>query len=525
LVQAESRCHLAASYVFFVSVMAQLVASAILFISAVVFSCTWISIFDRLMRVEYLALVPNGQGPMKETGPFITDWIKVSYPAEGDFTASDVNMGPLSGDEGKGVIGALRGLDLGESGAMLTGRLHNGNLHVFVNTGLAPIARGCCADTMRIYPGDGSVSRDVIIVNIVRTAVNSIPNRRFLGISHAFHPWEVDGTTFFLLPVIFADTKLGLTIDGIIALNLDTLKILPTAEGDIMFIPWRYAGTLDGSAEGTIFKVQYKASGPPPVQQWHSNCVRTFTTSDGTDVLAIALRMDVEAILFKNPYLHKKADGGGTILQRFGSPKIFNQSGEIIGQHHFGIKVADTLPLIPGNATPTKRAYGGLHNIYYFKHHDGRETLTVFANQYHGGNQSGLFEYDMKLVKDSSGKATDAVFDTNYTFVLLPFASCAQGGARPIGNGVYIAASGLADRGYMAVDTLGNQKLYAYSNKLLYDPFVFVSWTERPRSSLSTALLSVTAIVGLICALHLGRSVGWASARSEEHTDAVFVRF
>ena len=93
--------------------------------------------------------------------------------------------------------------------------------------GKAPIDRGCCADTLRIFPSaDGSVHKDLLVVDLVRKAVNSIKGAHFVGISHAFHPWKVDDTTVFLLPIIFNDEQLGnVTIDGVLALDIDNLKV------------------------------------------------------------------------------------------------------------------------------------------------------------------------------------------------------------------------------------------------------------------------------------------------------------
>lgn len=493
------------------------VAASLLLTCVIIFACAWTSVFDKLIRIEYLALIPNGQGPMKENGPYTIRWIKVSYPEESNFKAGDVSMRHLDLDEGRELVGGWRGLDLGASGAMLTGRHHKRNLYVFINTGRAPVARGCCADSIRVFPSDGREHRDIVIVDIVRKAVNSIRGAHFEGISHAFHFCEVDGITLVLMPILFQDDSLdGVTIDGIIALNIERLTVHPTADGSPMFIPWRSVGTLNTSAAGTIFNIQYKKSGPSVFQQWHGNCIQTYKTSDGTNLLGVAFRMDVDAVLFKNPYLHTAADGGGMIMQRFGSPKIYNADLDIAGNHNFGIRLADSLPILPGDGTVRRKAYGGVHNLYFHKHADGRETVTVFVNQFHGHNQSGLFEFDIRLVQNHSLRPTDAVFATNYTFVPLPFVSLAQGGARPIGEGVYIASSGLADKGIVVVDTFGSVTKYDYSYKLLYDPFVFVTSTETLRSTLSISLLCVAAFIGWPSAVSLGSSLASGAQSGRE---------
>jgi len=256
------------------------------------------------------------------------------------------------------------------------------------------------------------------------------------------------------------------------------------------------------SGADSVFNIQFKKSGASVFQQWHGNCVQTYTTADGTDLLGITTRMDAEAILYLNPYLHSRKAGGGKILQRFGSPKIYDSFFNIVGVHNFGLEAKDSLPIVPGDGTMAVKANGGIHNLFFHRHSDGRETVTVFVNELISGNRSGVFEFDIKLVKDHSVAPTDAVFATNYTCLPLPFTSMAQGGARPIGDGVYIASSGLADRGYMILDSAGSQKEYAYSYKLLYDPFVFVSWTEYRRSVLSISMMSSAAIIGMAAALY-----------------------
>ena len=42
------------------------------------------------------------------------------------------------------------------------------------------------------------------------------------------------------------------------------------------------------------------------------------------------------------------------------------------------------------------------------------------------------------------GPVTDSVFDTDYTLAQLSFISTQQGGARNIGNGVYISSTGIS---------------------------------------------------------------------------------
>jgi hypothetical protein len=77
---------------------------------------------------------------------------------------------------------------------------------------------------------------------------------------------------------------------------------------------------------------------------------------EGTWVLGVTLFSAQEAILFKCPWTYSVANGGGEILQRFGSSAA--------GGVNYGI-------------TDSDGEIEGLHNLYY---NSITGTLTVFAN-------------------------------------------------------------------------------------------------------------------------------------------------
>merc|ERR1712100_864764 len=125
---------------------------------------------------------------------------------------------------------------------------------------------------------------------------------------------EMRGSNVLILIVLLQDAQLrGCRTDGLLALNIDSLEVFPTADGKTMWIPFREIGTVDTDFSSSIFKVQYKPIGISVMEQWHVNCVLAFTARDGTNVLAFTQRMDVEAVLVRNPFLHDTAAGGGVI--------------------------------------------------------------------------------------------------------------------------------------------------------------------------------------------------------------------
>ena len=73
-------------------------------------------------------------------------WVNVMYP-EGVSTCADVVGSDASG---AAELGAWSQLDL-KAPLMLTGKNYGPNLYGYVNTGVAPVDGGCCADTMRIW--------------------------------------------------------------------------------------------------------------------------------------------------------------------------------------------------------------------------------------------------------------------------------------------------------------------------------------------------------------------------------------
>ena len=189
-----------------------------------------------------------------------------------------------------------------------------------------------------------------------------------------------------------------------------------------------------------------------------------FTAVDGTAILAITHRQMNEAVLFSDPW---RVSGGGSILQRFGNPKVYNAAGKSSSSHVFGM------------SDVSLASWNGVHNVRYSLSASGRESVTIFVND-NGSGSSALYEFDLNLVPESSlsEDADDSVFDTAYTYIELPFSTGSQGGARPIGSGdadvrTYVVASGGAGEGIYVVDENGDYQQFNPYSVSVYDPFLF----------------------------------------------------
>ena len=68
-----------------------------------------------------------------------------------------------------------------------------------------------------------------------------------------------------------------------------------------------------------------------------------------------------------DPWTYTAIEGGGTILQRFGTPAICNSSGASVGTHYFGL-------------SSTEAVFSGMHNVRYKLYSSGKETISVFVN-------------------------------------------------------------------------------------------------------------------------------------------------
>jgi hypothetical protein len=207
-----------------------------------------------------------------------------------------------------------------------------------------------------------------------------------------------------------------------------------------------------------------------------------FTTRDGVTYLAVGLFQNGETVILKCPWTYTAVQGGGSIVQRFGTPHHFTEA-MYNGTEPFGVLADSPVRWFGVKDTGDGDFHLGMHNIWYTRSSEtaalrGRETLTIFINQQEEGHSS-VYEFAFRPVVEGSADDTgdDAVFDTDYVVARLPFTSSNCGGARVLGDGVYLVAGGAASN-LTVVDLHNNTQTHVYTQggapsfPILYDPFI-----------------------------------------------------
>jgi len=371
-----------------------------------------------------------------------------------------------------------------QSGFQLTGKIVGDKMYAYLRTNPAtPSGGGCCADTLRIYNKTDSQYRDVDMASIVTTAM---PPNTDAAASHTFDVKEINGVVYAFAMVKYTSPALATSLDAIVVFSTVDGTVLPTKDGAPFFNIYAVAGTTASGQDkaAAIFKIQFFKGSLS--EEWHGNGVERFTTKDGTTILAITHRADSEAVIFKDPFTYPSAQGGGSILQRFGTPSQYTASSTSL--HYFGVKPAGAMGYITG----------GVHNVFYHSESatfPGKESMSLFVNSASNTGKAYAVEFVLKLThQDLAVTYNDTVFDTDYVAAQLSFAAQAQGGARAIGKGVLLAMSGADATGLEVADVAGNTHSYAYPTGAspspapapgpgpggmgvgpLYDPFIYVT--------------------------------------------------
>jgi len=239
--------------------------------------------------------------------------------------------------------------------------------------------------------------------------------------------------------------------------NMNDGTLRPTADGDAFFNILEKAGTTEDTEDASRFKIQFQKTYTD--EQWHGNGMNRFTTKSGVTILAFTHRFAAEAVLLKDPWTYKAANGGGKILQRFGCPTQYANGAATNKRRAFGVDTTNG---------PSK---AGVHNVFYQVKANGTETVSMFANGVGSDSYSHVFEFEVKLADEAQKATSDDVFTTAWSTAAFTFSSQSQGGARALGNGVWIGASGGAQFGYQIVDKDAKTQSYSYTDAQLYDPF------------------------------------------------------
>jgi len=312
-------------------------------------------------------------------------------------------------------------------------------------------------------------SFDIDINGILMGLFGETATDSFAYTNHMIDLSTIDGRDVILLDVVYKEPSLNDALaDAIVAIDAETFDVIETADGNAYFEWLTEVGTMSETASEQIYKIQHrvlsdseKDSSSEDVQQFHQNGLTRVTTADGTTILAATHKTDGEVVIVKCPFTYTSEEGGGSIVQRFGSPSIY-VNDKTSEKHAFGLAAADN-------------SLTALHNVYYTLYPDGRETMTLFVNIQENAQMSQIFEFDLKLTPEPASAYDDTVFETDYKVAVLDYATGTWGGARPVGQGVYLVGrNGMAAYG---VDTVSANVTVPQVSKdtEVYDSFAFVT--------------------------------------------------
>jgi len=416
---------------------------------------------------EFVALAPGGGGPGAGADTKFR-WAVVEYPV-GVSSTKDVSLSLLN--ESDPALGAWYDVDPG--GLRLTAKIVGNELYALIAKKKdTPSGGGCCADTLRVYDKSTGKSRDIAI-DLAAQNGTGVPSAYP---SHTFDMSTLkDGTVVALLQVKEPEKAIGgASGDATVAVNVKDGSVVSTADGKSSFDMFRDAGTMSTATNDTRFKLPFfkESSGS---EEWHGNGMLRFTSKAGTVYLAVTHWMLAEAVVFKDPFTYKASEGGGKIVQRFGTVSAGGPD-ETAGYRYFGVPSGDS-------------AFdSGVHNVFYRAAAEalgGAESISLFVNDQDG--KAAAYEFGFKPVEEGSAAddGTDAVFATKSVHAKLSFDAQAQGGARAIGNGVFLVMSGADSTGLEVADTAGNTKYVSYPGGgpdadvsagvlPMYDPFIRV---------------------------------------------------
>ena len=414
-----------------------------------------------------------------ETKPTV-EWVQLDYAADVS-DANDVRMAVVNDTDGSNEIGAWRHLDLsvgGGSGAMLSAKVVDDKMYVLVEkVATEGAGGGCCADTLRVYDqADGSA--DEVDLNALNKGLFAPDNVSWAYATHTFDVFKGDdGKVYALLQVQYEDPHVaGAKVNSIVKLDVKAKTAVPTKDGDAYWSIETRLGEETFDYNSSVYKLQYvNGTG---TEEWHGNGVLRFADKAGNTLLALTHRFYEEAFVVKDPWTYGAADGADAILQRFGTSPFASGDDNVDAPtyHHFGL---------PAHA---REWTGGVHNVWYTASSKttsgglrGKESITMFINSIDGRAGSFVFEFELKLApREKATAVSDAVFGgVAFAYAECHFKAQAMGGARVLGDGVYLVASGGGSGAvFQVIDTANstNSKMVTYpgdsgADTNLYDPY------------------------------------------------------
>jgi len=352
------------------------------------------------------------------------------------------------------------------------------------STESAAVQGGCCANFLEVLPKSGVGGQHIFLDAIVHEAFNTTN-------AYATHTFTVtriqsgdDSILAGIFVVVYVDDSvnehgniiMNNTLEGLIAIDLVTHKVVRTMDGDNMFTPFDAFGTFDSSDDNFLFESLYFRGtvgwdiSNDYGEQWHISGVARFEAY-GNTWLVWSERYGNEVIIIYDPWTYVSTNGKRDIMQRFGTPlTVYGVEDQF---RVFGLE-------------QDHDSFLSVHNVYFTPSSpafNDNPTITFFANTDLASQNCSVIEFEFKPVQNSAENLGigDSVFEVDYLEAEMPYTTKAQGGGMPIGAGVYLVACAGKNHDYLGlslVDIYGGFKYIEYSYDIdiyyYYSPFTLV---------------------------------------------------
>lgn len=197
---------------------------------------------------EYIALAPNTNGGTSKYNKL--EWVSAEYASDVS-NANDVKLEKLT--EGVPEIGAWFDLEP-EVGLALSGRIVGDTFYALHDIHGISTGGGCCADTLRMYPKDGSAYKDIYLDPIVQEVTIS----QDAHVSHVVDVSVLNGSMVAFMQVLYTKESLGYApVNAIVAVDVEKGEVILTADGAKLVDLFTDVGTLVRMPYYTRFKVGY----------------------------------------------------------------------------------------------------------------------------------------------------------------------------------------------------------------------------------------------------------------------------
>ncbi|KAJ1451717.1 hypothetical protein M885DRAFT_569661 [Pelagophyceae sp. CCMP2097] len=396
---------------------------------------------------QFVGMVPSFElGTFVST--FIVKWFSIEFAAGVD-DVEDVAVTLLTPTNAPADVAMWLDLDLS---------------YVQMCTNPSGCTRLGSADTLRVY-SSSSMYVDVDLNAALNTAFDATPNNpdAWLEVHHQLDVYKI-GTRIVAQNVIYFTTGNDDALYcGLMLVDVADGAPVPTMDGDLYYSFPARLGTASTTFADSVYNIQLVGV---YADDWHTNGVERFESANDGTLICFTTRSAAEAVLPRSTAVTARAQvyAGAAIVQRFGTAPFSGPGG---GEHRFGLDAGDA-------------ALTGVHNSFYTRSSETTdlldlETLTLYVNSVAGSSAARVIEFALKPATQGEGTPTDEVFATTYVTALTTFFGTIGGGARPLGDCVYLVAPGITVQFMSVVEckSTNRKDLDAGVSAFYYDPFLY----------------------------------------------------